>query len=57
MIIDDEINGIHVGYPPPGYQGPPPPQPQAFATQAPPAQGQAASGAATGAMAGWYVLS
>lgn len=54
---DDEIiSGICVGYPPPGYQGAPPPQPQTFVTQAPPAQKQG-SGAATGAMAGWYLLS
>ncbi|KAG5048216.1 hypothetical protein GLYMA_04G046300v4 [Glycine max] len=39
------------GYPQPGFQGPPPPQPQVFVTQAPaqPAQGAAAT---TGVMAG-----
>jgi len=60
-MINDVINGIPVGYPQPGYQGgPPPPPPQVFVTQAPPAQqppqGQGGK-AATGCMAGWYVLS
>lgn len=40
-----------VGYPQPGYQGYPPPQPQVFVTQAAP---QNSAAAQTGLMA-WYV--